>query len=78
MPVVHRFTDAVRQIDDLTQFDDICTDALLINGFECGRGKGYSKKESHQKASRNALHRIKNDRRLRDELTKPSTDNSQQ
>lgn len=51
---------------------------ILINGFECGRGKGYSKKESHQKASRNALHRIKNDRRLRDELTKPSTDNSQQ
>ena len=40
--------------------------------------KRYSKKESHQKASRNALHRIKNDRRLRDELTKPSTDNSQQ
>ena len=41
---------------------------VVINGQECGRGKGYSKKESHQKASRNALHRLKHDRRLHDEL----------
>ena len=43
---------------------------VLIDGKECGRGKGYSKKESHQKASRNALHRLKNDHRLHEELTK--------
>ena len=43
---------------------------VVINGHECARGKGYSKKESHQKASRNALHRLKNDHRLHEELTK--------
>jgi len=42
---------------------------VVINGLECGRGKGYSKKESHQKASRNALNRLKHDRRLHDELS---------
>lgn len=41
---------------------------VVINGRDCARGKGYSKKESHQKASRNALHRLKQDRRLHDEL----------
>lgn len=43
---------------------------VIIEGHECGRGKGYSKKESHQTASRNALHRLHNDHRLRDELTR--------
>ncbi len=42
---------------------------VVINGRECARGKGYSKKESHQKASRNALHRLKHDRKLYEELT---------
>jgi len=41
---------------------------VVINGHECGRGKGYSKKESHQKASRNVLHRLRQDRKLHDEL----------
>ena len=41
---------------------------VVINGYECARGKGYSKKESHQKASKNALHRLKHDRKLHDEL----------
>ena len=43
---------------------------VVINGHECARGKGYSKKESHQKASKNALHRLKHDRRLHEELIK--------
>ena len=43
---------------------------VVINGLECARGKGYSKKESHQKASRNVLHRLKHDRKLHDELIK--------
>lgn len=42
---------------------------VVINGVECARGKGYSKKESHQKASRNTLHRLKHDRLLYKELT---------
>ena len=42
---------------------------VVINGRECARGKGYSKKESHQKASRNALHHLKHDRKLYEELT---------
>jgi ribonuclease-3 len=41
---------------------------VVIGGYECARGKGYSKKESHQKASCNALHRLKHDRKLHDEL----------
>ena len=56
---------------DETKSDDgspLFNSKVVINGTECGRGKGYSKKESHQKASRNALHRLKHDRRLHDEL----------
>ena len=41
---------------------------VVINGQECGRGKGYSKKESQQRASRNALHRLRRDQRLHDSL----------
>jgi len=41
---------------------------VVINGQECGRGKGYSKKESHQKASKNALHRLRKDQCLHDSL----------
>lgn len=41
---------------------------VVINGHECARGRGYSKKESQQKASKNALYRLKNDRKLHDEL----------
>ena len=43
---------------------------VVINGMECARGKGYSKKESHQKASKNAMHRLKHDHKLHDELVK--------
>lgn len=46
---------------------------VVINGFDCARGRGYSKKESHQKASRNALHRLKHDHLLHKELTTSST-----
>ena len=57
---------------DETKGDDgspLFNSKVVINGIECGRGKGYSKKESHQKASRNVLHRLKHDRRLHDELS---------
>ena len=47
---------------------------VVVGGRECARGKGYTKKESHQKASRNALHRLKHDRKLRDELAGKQVD----
>lgn len=50
---------------------------VVINGCECSRGKGYSKKESHQKASKNALYRIRKDCQLYDELTKKTSPNQQ-
>jgi hypothetical protein len=34
---------------------------VLIEGIECGRGEGYSKKESHQDASKAALRTLKQD-----------------
>lgn len=37
---------------------------VLINGVECGRGTGFSKKESHQVASRSSLSHIKKDKKL--------------
>lgn len=37
---------------------------VLVNGIECGRGRGFSKKESHQMASRSALAHIKKDKKL--------------
>ena len=43
---------------------------VVINGHECARGRGYSKKESQQKASKNALNRLKHDRLLYEELVK--------
>ena len=51
---------------------------VIIDGYECGRGKGYSKKESHQSASRNAMHRLRNDHRLRGELTSKQKANSEE
>lgn len=41
---------------------------VTIQEFECGRGKGFSKKESQQNAAKNALHRLKNDQKMHDTL----------
>jgi ribonuclease-3 len=43
---------------------------VLLNEQECGRGKGYSKKESHQKACKNALNNLSRNKRLMKQLTK--------
>lgn len=43
---------------------------VLLNEQECGRGKGYSKKESHQKACKNALNNLSRNKRLMQQLTK--------
>ena len=39
--------------------------SVLISGVECGRGMGYSKKESHQQAAKEALARLKKNNTLR-------------
>ena len=41
---------------------------ILIEGLAMGVGKGYSKKESHQQASKNVLNNLKNNRRLYNSL----------
>lgn len=44
---------------------------VVISGTECGRGKGYSKKESQQNAAREALNRIRQNREFTIGLTAP-------
>ena len=41
---------------------------VLVGGQNLGSGKGYSKKESHQKASKKAIKRLRNDNDLLDSL----------
>ena len=41
---------------------------VLLEGMESGRGKGYTKKESQQKASKEALVRLKKDVNFMDEV----------
>ena len=38
---------------------------VLISGMECGRGIGYSKKESHQQSAKEALTKLKKNNALR-------------
>ncbi|MCF0198450.1 MAG: ribonuclease III [Bacteroidaceae bacterium] len=37
---------------------------VKVEGIKCGEGKGYSKKESHQNAAKDALHRLRKNRQL--------------
>ncbi len=49
---------------------------VLVGGLDLGSGKGYSKKESHQKASKKAIKRLRNDNDLIDKLLgKNNTEN---
>lgn len=41
---------------------------VIVEGFDLGQGKGYSKKESHQQGCKNALNNLKNNRRLYNSL----------
>lgn len=41
---------------------------VLVGGQNLGSGKGYSKKESHQKASKKAIKKLRNDNDLLDSL----------
>ena len=42
---------------------------VLLNGQECGRGNGFSKKESQQKSCKNALNNLRHNKRLYQQLT---------
>lgn len=62
-----------RLVDSYTDDDNnpIFETSVFIFDIESGNGRGYSKKESHQKAAKEALDRINNDREfIRDILEK--------
>lgn len=46
---------------------------VLISGVECGRGIGYSKKESHQQASKEALAKLNKNNALRAKVLEVKT-----
>ncbi len=50
------------------------TSRLCIEGIFCGHGEGYSKKESHQEAARQAYNRVKRDKELLEELISKKED----
>ncbi|HBC29302.1 MAG TPA: ribonuclease III [Prevotellaceae bacterium] len=50
----------------------------LVSGIECGRGTGFSKKESHQVASKSALAHIRKDKKLQEALQKKKGKEAQQ
>ncbi|HHV85418.1 MAG TPA: ribonuclease III [Petrimonas sp.] len=41
---------------------------VIVGGIELGSGKGYSKKESHQKAAKKAIKKLRNDNELLEKL----------
>ena len=40
----------------------------MVGGMDLGSGKGYSKKESHQKAAKKAIKKLRNDNELLEKL----------
>ena len=46
---------------------------VLVSGVECGRGIGYSKKESHQQASKEALAKLNKNSALRTKVLEVKT-----
>ena len=50
---------------------------VMIGGQEMGNGKGYSKKESQQNASRNALHNLRSNKGLYSSLANSDTKKGQ-
>ena len=44
---------------------------VLVSGQECGRGIGYSKKESHQQAAKEALTKLNKNNALRTKVLEP-------
>ena len=50
---------------------------VYIEGVKTGEGKGYSKKESHQNAAKDALTKLRRDQRLHDSLFKAKEERTQ-
>lgn len=46
---------------------------VVVSGVECGRGIGYSKKESHQQAAKEALARLNKNKTLRAKVLEVNT-----
>lgn len=49
---------------------------VMVGGFDLGSGKGYSKKESHQKAAKKAIKKLRNDNELLDKLIEKEKNNA--
>ena len=47
--------------------------AILLGGIFASDAEGYSKKESHQSASKKALERLRNDQRFREQVLSTAT-----
>lgn len=52
--------------------------SLIICGILAGQGKGYTKKESHQQASLEALNNIRNNQQLREEIRSAAYEQEEQ
>ena len=50
------------------QNNPIFESRVFVGGIELGSGKGYSKKESHQKAAKKAIKKLRNDNELLEKL----------
>lgn len=64
IPVEYVTSDAEYDEENSPVFHTVVT----LSGIEVGRGTGYSKKESHQKASQNALNQINGNQELRERV----------
>ena len=50
------------------QNNPIFESRVIVGGMDLGSGKGYSKKESHQKAAKKAIKKLRNDNELLEKL----------
>lgn len=64
IPVEYDTSDAQYDEENSPVFHTV----VKLSGIEVGRGTGYSKKESHQKASQNALNQINGNQELRERV----------
>ena len=66
----YRVTIEFELIDSYTDADKnpVFRTAILLGGILASDAEGYSKKESHQSASKKALDRLRNDQRFREQV----------
>ena len=70
MDAKYRVTIEFELIDSYTDADKnpVFRTAILLGGILASDAEGYSKKESHQSASKKALDRLRNDQRFREQV----------